>query len=587
MKHITKQTYQLFWQHVRRYRGAFWLIVSTITIGAALEVVTPLYYKRFFDVLATTELARALVVPQLAHILFVILGINALMWLMYRVATFTNNFFQPRIFAELSNTCFEYLHRHSFGFFSNRFVGALVKRVGRLVGAFEDITDMFLWEILRTVVRLSFILVVLFLSYPVLGALLSGWLILYLTINYFLSLQQLKFSEVAAKADSAVSGYLADTVMNQSTVKLFTAHSDERRAFGQLTEERFQLDRRSWNFDSTIEAVQVAFMVLLEFAIFYAALRLWRQGAVTIGDFVLVQVYVIRVFDQLWGVGRVIRRMYRRFGDAAEMVEILNEPHQVQDRPGATTLQVPRGALEFTGVNFTYIDSHQVIKNFSLRLAPGEHVGLVGPSGAGKSTLVALLLRFYDLTSGEITIDGQNVTSVTQDSLRQRVSFVPQDPVLFHRTLIDNIRYGRRDATDAEVVAAAKQAHCDEFISKLPRGYQTFVGERGVKLSGGERQRVAIARAILKNAPILVLDEATSSLDSQTEALIQDALATLMRGKTTLVIAHRLSTIMKLDRIVVVRDGAVQEEGNHAELIEKKGGLYKTLWGLQAGGFIA
>ena len=242
------------------------------------------------------------------------------------------------------------------------------------------------------------------------------------------------------------------------------------------------------------------------------------------------------------------------------------------------------GEIAFSNISFDFHKENYVLKDFNLSIKGGERVALVGPSGAGKSTVTKLLLRLYDLSTGSITIDGQDIAAVGQESLRNAISFVPQEPILFHRSLMENIRYGRRDASDAEVVEAAKKANCHDFIDALPEKYDTFVGERGIRLSGGERQRVAIARAILKNSPILVLDEATSSLDSESEALIQDALATLMQGKTVIVIAHRLSTIMKMDRIVVIEDGGIVAEGSHKELL-KQGGLYKKLWSIQAGGF--
>jgi ATP-binding cassette subfamily B protein len=269
------------------------------------------------------------------------------------------------------------------------------------------------------------------------------------------------------------------------------------------------------------------------------------------------------------------------------MVELMALPHGIIDRSGAKALKVKKGALAFEGESFKYPTGQTVLKYLDLTIKPGEKVALVGPSGAGKSTIVKILFRFYDLTKGRILIDGQDIAKVTQDSLRDAISLVPQEPILFHRTLKENIRYGRPEASDEEVVLAAKQAHCHDFISGLEKGYETYVGERGVKLSGGERQRVAIARAILKNAPILVLDEATSSLDSESEHLIQDALQTLMQGKTVIVIAHRLSTIMQMDRIIVLEDGAVADTGTHHELLKTEGGLYKKLWQLQAGGFLA
>ncbi len=267
------------------------------------------------------------------------------------------------------------------------------------------------------------------------------------------------------------------------------------------------------------------------------------------------------------------------------MVEILETPHEIKDKLGARALAAPSGKIEFIDVDFAFQETRYILKKFNLEVSAGEKVALVGLSGAGKTSIAKLLLRFHDVSAGKILIDGQNIADVTQQSLREKVALVPQEPILFHRTLKENILYGRRDAGNEEVIDAAKKAHCHEFIRRLPYGYETYVGERGIKLSGGERQRIAIARAILKNAPILVLDEATSSLDSESEAMIQDALEKLMKGKTAIVIAHRLSTVMKMDRIIVISKGKVVTTGTHQSLIREKG-IYKTLWEIQAGGFM-
>ncbi|MBD3311691.1 MAG: ATP-binding cassette domain-containing protein, partial [Candidatus Magasanikbacteria bacterium] len=318
-----------------------------------------------------------------------------------------------------------------------------------------------------------------------------------------------------------------------------------------------------------------------------AAIIYWQRGFLTLGDFVLIQAYIFAIFRHVWNFGRTLRAIYQHLADAEDMTEVLETPHEIVDKKRAKKLNIKRAVVEFRNVRFNYKKTREVLDNFDLKIATKQKVALVGPSGAGKTTIVRLLLRQYDVSSGKILIDGQDISRVKLDSLWSNISMVPQDPILFHRSLLENIRYGTPKAGKKDVIRAAKIAHCHKFISEFPEKYDTFVGERGVKLSGGERQRVAIARAILRNTPILVLDEATSSLDSESEMLIQDALDNLMKGKTVIVIAHRLSTIMKMDRIVVIDDGKVVEDGAHKELLNKEKGIYKKLWNLQAGGFIS
>lgn len=585
MKGVTKQTYAIFWNHARQYRLMLAVVLFSLAAVTALEAIIPFFYKRLFDALARGQplATRA----ELTAIVVQIFGMWGLVWLGYRISGFVSASFHPQVAADLAATCFAYLHRHSFGFFQNRFVGSLVRRVNRFVDAFEIVADRFLTDLFPMILRVVFALAVLWYWNTILGLLLLGWLAVFFSANYLFAAYKLRYDAAAAAADSDVTAQLADTVTNNANVKLFTALDEERGWFGRLLEEQFRVWRFTARLSAGIEGTQAALMITLEFVAFLFAVRLWSQGVLTLGDFALIQGYLIQIFRRLWDFWRVIRDIYRRLADAEEMTEILTMPHEVADRPSASQLVVAKGEVEFRKVSFTYTKTRDVIKNFNLVIRPGEKVGLVGPSGAGKSTLVSLIFRFFDVQRGGIYIDGQNIADVTQDSLRRLVALVPQDPILFHRTLMENIRYGRREATKAEVMRAAADAHCDEFIDRLAQGYDTYVGERGIKLSGGERQRVAIARAILKNAPILVLDEATSSLDSHSEGLIQDALSRLMQGRTTIVIAHRLSTIMKMDRIVVIREGEVHEIGTHAELLQKPGGLYKKLWELQAGGFIA
>jgi ABC-type multidrug transport system fused ATPase/permease subunit len=335
-----------------------------------------------------------------------------------------------------------------------------------------------------------------------------------------------------------------------------------------------------------VEAGQSFLGFAIEFVLFFYAIKYWQQGLITIGVFVLLQAYVLNIINQLWGFTRLVRDLYQGYADSKEMVEIMLLSHEIQDVPQAKELIISEGEIEFQNLTFAFNQTRKVLEDINLTVKAGEKVALIGPSGAGKTTFVRLLLRLYSATSGKILIDGQDISQATQESLRKNISMVPQDPILFHRTLSENIAYGKRGTSAEEIKEAATLAHCDEFTKDLPYGFDTYVGERGIKLSGGERQRIAIARAILKNAPILILDEATSSLDSHSEMLIQDALENLMKNKTTIVIAHRLSTIQKMDRIIVVDEGKIIEQGSHQELLENENSLYKKLWELQAGGFL-
>ncbi len=328
-------------------------------------------------------------------------------------------------------------------------------------------------------------------------------------------------------------------------------------------------------------------MTTIKTILFFAAVWLWATGRASVGDVVFIIANYNLLQGHLRQIGNQIRETQQAANDMEEMVEYSRTEPQVADIPAAKELRATKGQIEFDRVTFTYANQQRPIyKKLSLTIQSGEKVALVGHSGGGKSTFVKLIQRLYDVDLGVIQIDGQDIAKVTQESLRRTVSLVPQEPVLFHRSIAENIAYARPKATQAEIQKAAKQAHAHEFIRQLPEQYQTLVGERGVKLSGGERQRVAIARAILADAPILILDEATSSLDSISEGYIQEALEYLMRGRTTLVIAHRLSTIKKADRILVFDDGKVIEEGSHAQLLRRKDGLYRQLYELQAGGFL-
>ncbi len=560
------------------------IVVMSVALvsGVTLDAYRPILYKHFFDVATSQGPAAA---GTMVNIILMVLLVGIGVRIVWTVLLRSISYLESRVMSDLLNTSYEYLLHHSYNFFNNSFIGSLVTKVRRFQNAYEQIADQVFLDTGRTILIAVVILGVLLYSYPVLGVIALGWSLFFIALTVAFSRYKIPHDIARADADTKTTGHLADTLANNMNLKLFASIIPEVETFHRITDNLFRLRKYAWNLGNNLDVIQGVLVLLLEFGMIYISVGMWQRGLLTIGDFVLIQSYISRIIDKLWGLGGNIRRTYEALADANEMTEMLLTPHEITDIKNAGELVITQGRIEFNDVEFHYSPATPILKHFNMAIAAGERVALVGPSGGGKSTLVKLLFRFLDIQGGHITIDGANISEVTQDSLRRSISLVPQEPILFHRSLIDNIRYGKPDATDKQVIAAAKAAHCHEFIEKFPEKYETLVGERGVKLSGGERQRVAIARAILKNAPILVLDEATSSLDSESESYIQDALRTLMQGKTTIVVAHRLSTIMQMDRIIVIEDGKVREEGKHEELIKAKQGMYQKLWNIQAGGF--
>lgn len=589
MKKVTKQTIGIYLEHLKRHKWLTFFTWLGLFIGVASDSVIPIYLKKIVDAMTPGfENVQISDVMMLLAPFTIIYVVNLFGW---RLGGYCMTFLEPKIMGEITDECFTAVHKHSFNFFNNEFVGSLVKRVNRLVRAFEAFMDIVSFELFTNAVRIVIAVAVLYWVNPIFGISMLVWVVIFILGNYYISLYKLKKYDVhRAAAESATTAYLADTISNNANIKLFSNRKYEVRGFAKVVENWRKRATDSWLFSAHMDSSQNFLMMVLEIFMIYMLIKLWGQGLVTLGDFVMIQGYLINLFVFSWGFGRNVRRLYEAFADAEEMTEILHKPIEIEDVPGAVALVATGGKVEFKNVNFSYEGGEGdegVIRDLSLTIKPSEKIALIGPSGGGKSTIVKLILRLFDVDSGEILVDGQNISQVQQDSVRAQIALVPQDPILFHRSLMDNIRYGRLDASDEEVIAASKMAHCHEFIDGFPKKYNTFVGERGVKLSGGERQRVAIARAILSNAKILILDEATSSLDVHSERLIQDALAHLSKDKTTIVIAHRLSTVTNVDRIIVLEDGKIAEEGVHSELMRKEGGLYKSLWDLSVEAHIA
>ena len=488
-----------------------------------------------------------------------------------------------RMMSEIASSAFRHVQRFSTDWHANSFAGSTVRKITRGMFALDVLNDTLLINLLPSVVMLVGTTLLLGWFWPAVGLVTALGSLLYIAITVSLAVGWVAPAASLANAwDTRMGGALADAISCNSVVKAFGAETREESRLAKVVAKWRQRTRRTWTRGTAAGSVQGTMMVLLRGAILGAGLLLWVKGAAKAGDiaFVLTSFFVLQGY--LRDVSVYIRNLQRAVNDMEELVDMQHQPLGIEDRAGARPMLVSEGGIRFEHVDFQYgRHATPLYRSLDVTIRPGERVGLVGYSGSGKTTFVKLIQRLYDVTGGRITIDGTDIRDVTQASLRSQLAIVQQEPILFHRSLAENIAYARPEAARGEIERAAELASAHGFISELPKGYETLVGERGIKLSGGERQRVAIARAFLAEAPILILDEATSSLDSESEVLIQQAMERLMAGRTTLVIAHRLSTVRALDRLLVFDRGRVVEEGDHAALI-RKGGIYRRLFDRQA-----
>jgi len=504
-----------------------------------------------------------------------------------RLITYIVWTFETAMQRDLYAQCFNKLTNQTLFFHSNKFGGSLVSQTNKLVGAVESFWDTIIWSILPLIISLVGSIIVLSTLLWQYALFLLIFSIVFSLVVYYGSKPMAKLAKKEAKASNKLNGQLADVISNILAVKSSGAEATEQKFFTKTVSSwrNSSLDvmRGFLKISTVYSSISMTMKVSAAAFSVYAA----QNNLISVAAVYLIITYTSSVTRELWNMNGIMRNYNRIIGNANDMVEILQTPTTLIDKSDSK-LKVTNGEISMDKITFTHDEGQgdTLFHDFSLDIKPGEKIGLVGASGSGKTTLTKLLLRFADIDSGKITIDGQDISEVTQASLRAKIAYVPQEPLLFHRSVRENIAYGRPDATDAEIEEAAKKAGAYDFIVGLKDGFDTMVGERGTKLSGGQRQRVAIARAILKDAPILVLDEATSALDSESEALIQKSLETLMENRTSIVIAHRLSTIAKLDRIIVLKNGKIVEDGSHDELINKKRGVYAKLWARQSGGFI-
>lgn len=487
--------------------------------------------------------------------------------------------------AEANRRLFGYLSEHSATYFSDRHAGALVNKISNASSGIERLIGQWLWQFFPLIVGLAADLYLTYTAHVYFMLSLLAWISVYIPLNVFFVSRLHKLSYAYAESSSLLKGKMVDSTSNVDTVQYTGSIEYEKRHIGEHIGKQRWTHLREWWWSEWVLVSNGILLAIFIFSMFAFGMYLISIGEISVGSLVMIIMIVINLEQRMFFLGQNMTQAVSYYGQVNEGLKELLEPHEIVDKPAANPLKVREAAIEFASVDFAYRGKRVFRGDFDLRIEGGEKVGLVGHSGAGKSTLVSLLLRRFELNGGSISIDGQRLSDITLDSLRNSVGFVPQSTSLFHRSIIENIRYGRLNASDEEVVKAAELAQADCFIRELPFGYDTKVGERGVMLSGGQRQRISVARAVLRGAPILLLDEATSALDSVSEAAIQRALVGLMQGKTVIAIAHRLSTLRAMDRLVVIENGAIVEDGTHEELIERRG-VYASLWNSQVSGFI-
>ncbi|WP_375450097.1 ABC transporter ATP-binding protein [uncultured Devosia sp.] len=561
------------------------LLIGTLVLLATLaEALSPLFAGRMVDAVASGNGQDGQVWGAAVTAFLVMSGLYLTSVVLRQFVFFNIITFTLHIMSNVTANAFHRVQRFSTDWHANSFAGSTVRKITRGMGAIDLLNDVLLTALLPSLTMLVGASVILGLAWPVMGLVVGLGSLVYVFVTVWLSVNFVAPAATLANAwDTRMGGALADAVSCNPVVKAFGAETREEARLTHVIGKWRKRTRRTWQRGTLNGGVQGLMMAIMQTAILGTALWLWQQGAATPGDITFVLTMFFVLSGHLRDVGQHVRNLQRSVNDMEELVALHSQPLGIDDRSDAKPIAIGKGAIAFEAVTFQY-GSHKtpLYKDFSVRIAPGERVGLVGHSGSGKTTFVKLIQRLYDVNTGRIVIDGQSIAEVTQASLRQQIAIVQQEPVLFHRSLAENIAYARPGAGRAEIELAARQASAHDFIMSLPKGYETMVGERGVKLSGGERQRVAIARGFLADARILILDEATSSLDSESEVLIQNAMERLMVGRTTLVIAHRLSTVRALDRLLVFDKGRIVEEGSHESLIGLKGGIYRRLFERQA-----
>ncbi len=574
-----------FWKFMKRQKGTFFTVLIQDCLNCLDALLWPFILRWVIDIFAQNEASRALawdflqapIIVSICFIIFIEINSRSMGFLMARAI--------PRLQADLRMSMFDHVQQHSPQYFIERFAGSLASKISDMTTSLESILQQLFWPILSSITTSILGAIFLWFVHPFLAGILLLWVFVHLIICLIFSKKCDLYEHRHGESRSTLLGKIVDSLTNYFAVNLFYRFRYEKASLVPFQKEEEKTNISAKRYVEKMRSVTSIFYVILCFlGINGLVIYLWLHHQITTGEVAQVVGTMWNIAAIMWAVGGALPVFFQSFGTAKQAYSVMLDPQDMGDKPLAKELKIQSGEIIFENVSFHYGEK-KLFSDKHAHIHGGEKVGLVGFTGAGKSTFISLILRFFSLHSGKILIDGQDIANVTLESLRRQIALIPQEPMLFHRSLRDNISYGKPGATDEEVIAAAKMAHCDEFIRNIPSGYDAKVGERGTKLSGGEKQRIAIARAILVDAPILILDEATSSLDSLTEKYLQDSLEKLMQNRTTIVIAHRLSTLSRMDRILVFSKGKIVEEGTHSALLSQNG-LYAQMWNMQVGGFL-
>jgi len=576
-----KNAFLFLWKMIKPYKWQYF----TMMLAPILTSFYPFLYnysvKLLLDVLTET---KSFLYTDLSYPIILFISTQVLISLAWRINNVLEWKIEPKVRKNIKTASYDYVQNHSYKFFLNNFPANVTSKLKGILDGYDTLWEQFHHGISISLLSNIINMIVLFtVSYQI-GVFMLLWGIAFFFVFYFMSKKINLYSFEETQARHRLVGTLADKITNIASLFSFATRKVELKDLEKNISKDFMPRQIAlYRYDFVIQLVASIFYLIMFISILFMMIEARRQNLVSIGDFVFVFGIVFAISNDLMSLISKLQVFVQFVGDFTSAFEFLNTPHELKDKPNAKNIQITKGEITIENMSFSYDSNKQMFQDINIKIKPGEKIGIVGHSGAGKSTLVNILLKYFHISSGSVKIDGQNIAYVKADSIREKIAVIPQDNMLFHKTVMENIRYGNSVATDHDVIKVSKEAHIHEDIENLPQGYNTIVGDKGFKLSGGQRQRIAIARGLLKDAPILVLDEATSSLDSQTEKKIQDSLNILIEDKKTTVvaIAHRLSTLKNMDRILVLDQGQIAEEGSHTELLSKKNSLYNQLWKLQ------